>query len=152
MKTENITNKGVKIMDGIRDRNTENPYMEIKWYLSDILEEYEDLTKDECIEVLELMKGSHDYDNGITWEIIDNCVEIVKTNKEESKNWYFSFGVDHIPYNKNYVKIHGTCNETRDKMFEKFGKRWCFQYPNLNGENSLNADKWGLTELLIEEI
>lgn len=65
------------------------------------------------------------------------------------KMWYFSFGVAHYPYNKNYVALYGTCDETRNKMFEYFGKRWAMQYDSIE---RLNPSEWGLTELNIETV
>ena len=67
--------------------------------------------------------------------------------KMDRKMWYFSFGVNHFPYNKNYVKLYGTCDETRDVMFKHFGKRWSMQYGSLD---KWNPEKWGLTELKID--
>lgn len=98
--------------------------------------------------------GNDIFENIVTDTDIDSndelkTITVLSFSGQPRINWFFSFGVDHIPYNKNYVKIYGTCKEARDKMFKKFGKRWCFQYPNLNGKNSPNADKWGLTELNI---
>jgi hypothetical protein len=67
---------------------------------------------------------------------------------EEEQNWYFSFGVSHIPYEKNYIKIFGTCDSSREKMVSLFGSKWAFQYESLE---KLNPEKWGLTELEITQ-
>ena len=67
---------------------------------------------------------------------------------KEEQNWYFSFGINHHPYEKNYVKIFGTCDSSREKMVSLFGARWAFQYESLE---KLNPEKWGLTELEITQ-
>ena len=73
----------------------------------------------------------------------------VERDKEEiPQYWYFTFGVGHYPNQKKYVKIFGTINETRKRMFDRFGGRWCMQYKN---RYDFNPEKWGLTEL-IEEV
>lgn len=42
-------------------------------------------------------------------------------------NWYFTFG-NGQKYAGRCVRIFGTFSSTRDKMFEKFGDKWAFQY------------------------
>lgn len=47
------------------------------------------------------------------------------------KDYIFTFGVDKDIYGDNaghYVKIHGTYDSAREKMFEMYGKNWAFQY------------------------
>jgi len=41
--------------------------------------------------------------------------------------WYFTFGGCHSTPNA-YVKIYGTFSEARQKMINKFGVKWAFQY------------------------
>lgn len=41
--------------------------------------------------------------------------------------WIFTFGSGQQHAGK-YVKIRGTHNQARKKMFEKYGEDWCFQY------------------------
>lgn len=41
--------------------------------------------------------------------------------------WIFTFGGGQ-PHAGKYVKIRGTHNQARKKMFEKYGDRWGFQY------------------------
>jgi len=41
--------------------------------------------------------------------------------------WYFTFGCGQKHAGK-YVKIMGTFNQARHKMFDKYGKDWGFQY------------------------
>lgn len=42
--------------------------------------------------------------------------------------WYFTFGTDERGLQNSYVKIEGTFDEAREKMFEAFGDQWAFQY------------------------
>lgn len=44
-----------------------------------------------------------------------------------SEYWIFTFGSGQEHAGK-YVKIRGTHNQARKKMFEKYGKDWGFQY------------------------
>ena len=42
----------------------------------------------------------------------------------------FTFGFNH-KYPNGYVKVYGKDkSECRDKMFEKYGSKWAFQYDN----------------------
>lgn len=46
----------------------------------------------------------------------------------EEKQWYiFTFGYSQQHQNQ-YVKIYGTYNSARQKMFDKYGNKWAFQY------------------------
>jgi len=47
--------------------------------------------------------------------------------KEKPGWWYMTFGwtQKHAGF---YVKIYGTFNEARKKMFDKYGREWSFQY------------------------
>lgn len=47
--------------------------------------------------------------------------------KEKPKWWYMTFGCGQ-KYAGYYVKIYGTYNQARKKMFDKYGKEWSFQY------------------------
>jgi hypothetical protein len=70
---------------------------------------------------------------------------------ELPQDWYFTFGYDHYHpttgerLHKSYVRIHGTCDSTRDKMLAAFGQFWAFQY---TGEQKpKRIDKYGMTEV-----
>lgn len=65
-------------------------------------------------------------------------------DKECEKDWFFTFGVDHCPYNRKYVKIFGTYGVAREIMASYFGTKWAFQYDDIK---KLNAPKWGYTEI-----
>lgn len=41
--------------------------------------------------------------------------------------WIFTFGCGHYHAGK-YVKILGTFSEARQKMVDKYGRNWAFQY------------------------
>lgn len=46
----------------------------------------------------------------------------------ESKKWYiFTFGVGQ-EHEGHYIKIYGTYDSAREKMFEMYGDKWAFQY------------------------
>lgn len=56
--------------------------------------------------------------------------EELKKKQEEYRNcewWIFTFGVGQ-EHGGRYVKIHGTFEEARQKMFDEFGTKWCWQY------------------------
>lgn len=50
-----------------------------------------------------------------------------KLPKEKEKNWIFTFGCGQ-EHAGCYVRIKGTYGSAREKMFERFGDKWCFQY------------------------
>jgi hypothetical protein len=71
---------------------------------------------------------------------------------EEEQNWYFTFGFGQR-HNGKFVKIFGTCDSTRKKMFEQFGDKWSFQYPPKRWvvDGVSQEEKWKYKELKIEE-
>lgn len=46
---------------------------------------------------------------------------------EREQWWYFTFGCGQ-KHARHYVKIFGTFDEARKKMFERYGAEWAFQY------------------------
>ena len=47
---------------------------------------------------------------------------------DEKEQWYiFTFGVGQ-KHAGHYVKIYGTFWTAREKMFERYGRDWCWQY------------------------
>lgn len=66
------------------------------------------------------------------------------------QNYYFTFGVGDEENAYKYVKISGTDDSAREKMFKNFGPKWAFQYSE---EKFLELRKNGrfinLTELKI---
>lgn len=73
------------------------------------------------------------------------------TQPEQPQDWFFTFGYDHThpdtgeSLGNSYVRIHGTCDSTRDQMFEAFGNRWAFQYPA--EKKAERIDEFGMTEV-----
>ena len=63
--------------------------------------------------------------------------------------YYFTFGVGQ-PHAGKFVKIRGTFEESRQKMFDKYGDRWAFQYSEVEWRRykSIHVD----TETLLEVI
>lgn len=68
----------------------------------------------------------------------------------EPRDWFFTFGADHTHpdtgqrLGRAYVRIHGTCDSTRDAMFAAFSNRWAHQY---HSAERAGVDKYGLTEV-----
>lgn len=46
---------------------------------------------------------------------------------DDRQFWIFTFGVGQ-KYEGRYVKIFGTFSEARNKMVDKYGLTWAFQY------------------------
>lgn len=56
------------------------------------------------------------------------CDNKLPNRKKEKENyWCFTFGYGQ-EYAGHYVKVKGTYGEARQKMFDKYGDKWCFQY------------------------
>jgi hypothetical protein len=72
--------------------------------------------------------------------------------KESAQDYYFTFEMSHEHGNR-YVKIHGTFNEAREKMFARFGDKWAFQYNIAQWvtHGVSQAELFGLTELKLED-
>ena len=77
-----------------------------------------------------------------------------KRKIKSEQNWYFSFGSGQV-HNGRYVKYFGTQGETRDKMFDAFGQKWCMQYSEEQWNNPREgfhrgktlAEVWGWKEI-----
>jgi len=72
-----------------------------------------------------------------------NGVMMERKTKERELDWIFTFGHGQQHF-KCYCVIHGTFISAREKMFEHFGPKWCFQYTS---KEAAGVDKWNLTEL-----
>ena len=57
--------------------------------------------------------------------------------KEEEKYYIFTFGVGQ-KHGGYYVKIKGTYEGARQKMFDRYGKEWAFQYSEEQWQDWLN--------------
>ena len=51
---------------------------------------------------------------------------------QNNEYWIFTFGCGQLNSGK-YVKVYGSYEEARRKMFAKYGNMWAFQY---------SAEKW----------
>ena len=51
--------------------------------------------------------------------------------------WIFTFGTGQ-EHGGHYVKIYGTHNEARNKMIERYGVKWCWQYSSKEWEDIKN--------------
>lgn len=70
----------------------------------------------------------------------------------KDKQWYiFTFGSGQ-PHAGEYVRIYGTYGSARDKMFEKYGDRWAFQYTEEGWKEWEDRRPSFLEETLLEEI
>ena len=67
--------------------------------------------------------------------------------------WFvFTFG-DGQPHAGQYVRIWGTYTEARQKMVDKYGREWAFQYTNEQWQDWLHKKPiWLPAETLLEEI
>ena len=78
------------------------------------------------------------------------------TFDDSPRDWFFTFGADHTHpdtgqrLGRNYVRIHGTCDGTRDEMFAAFGNRWSHQYSTRDKARCI--DEYGLTEVPMPEV
>ncbi len=77
------------------------------------------------------------------------CDNIVPEQKEET--WIFTFGANQ-QHAGHYVKFTGTFEEAREKMLQKYGYEWGFQYSEEEWEELENNPNrwWKLETELIE--
>jgi hypothetical protein len=72
-----------------------------------------------------------------------------RIDPDEPRDWFFTFGFDHTHpttgqrLRKSFVRIHGTCDSTREQMNAAFGNRWSNQY---HSAERAGVEKYGLTE------
>jgi len=59
--------------------------------------------------------------------------------------WYFTFPQHQEKLKNKYVKIAGSHQETRNKMFKKYGNNWAFQYRADDFKDQI--EEFNLTEL-----
>lgn len=63
--------------------------------------------------------------------------------EEERKPWYFTFGYGHQQQNC-YTTFHGTHEEARQKMVDKYGLKWSHQY---SSKEAAGVNEFNLTEI-----
>lgn len=70
-----------------------------------------------------------------------------------SEKWYiFTFGVGQL-HGGRYVKVKGTYDSAREKMIDKYGIEWAFQYSEEEWNDWLERKpKWVPTETELEVI
>lgn len=70
----------------------------------------------------------------------------------EAKQWWtFTFGYGQ-QHEGMYVRIYGTLNSARRKMFERYGSEWAFQYSEREWRNWEDRRPAYIRETLLEEI
>lgn len=65
--------------------------------------------------------------SGYPLESDADALGVAATGPDEREWWIFSFGTGQPLYDR-YVKMHGTCDGTREVMFRHFGREWSRQY------------------------
>lgn len=76
---------------------------------------------------------------------------------EMPADWFFTFGPDHKhpvtgeSLGGKYVRVHGTCDGTREAMFAVFGNRWASQYTPATDFAYL-VKRFGWTEITMPEV
>lgn len=70
---------------------------------------------------------------------------------EEKQWWTFTFGYGQ-KYEGMYVRIYGTFDTARRKMFERYGAEWGFQYNETEWRNWERRRPKYIHETLLEEI
>ena len=78
------------------------------------------------------------------------CNNYIRAKDEEEK-WIFTFGSGQR-YQGHYVVMTGTYYEAREKMVEKYGDKWGFQYSEQEWEEMENdPNRWWPLEIPLEE-
>lgn len=73
------------------------------------------------------------------------------TTPEAPRDWIFTFGPDNLhpvtgeSLGRNFVRINGTCDGTRERMLSTFGRNWSSQYTEESG--MAKVERWGWTEI-----
>ena len=70
---------------------------------------------------------------------------------EEKQWWTFTFGYGQ-QHEGMSVRIYGTFDSTRDKMFERYGSEWSFQYNEAEWKDWEEKRPRYIIEALLEEI
>ena len=74
----------------------------------------------------------------------DNCIP-------EEEEWIFTFGYDQ-EHAGHYVIFSGSYGEARNKMCEKYGNKWAFQYSKKEWDEMANdPNRMWLMEKPLEE-
>ena len=68
----------------------------------------------------------------------------------KTKKWYFTFGFGQVHENCYHVIEAESYGEARDRMVEKFGLKWAFQYSEEQWtleDGRTQAETWNLREI-----
>lgn len=64
----------------------------------------------------------------------------------ESRKWWFTFTLGDATYGGGcYAVFEGTYKEAREKMGERFGDKWAFQYESAE---AAGVEEWSLREVM----
>lgn len=63
--------------------------------------------------------------------------------------WYFTFGMGQ-QYVSYYVKLKGTQEETRKKMFSMYGSTWSTQYSHKRW--TMRTDRWDKNDKTMADV
>lgn len=82
---------------------------------------------------------------------LEEMCDLMCDNKlPEKENWIFTFGYGQQHEGK-YVRVTGTRSEAREKMFNKYGPEWAFQYSEEEWAEWERRRPEYLAETLLEE-
>lgn len=70
---------------------------------------------------------------------------------EEKQWWTFTFGYGQEHEGK-YVKIYGTYDSARKKMFKQYGQEWAFQYSEAEWQEWEQRRPMYIVETLLNKI
>jgi len=64
----------------------------------------------------------------------------IKKKLEKRQNWYFTFGSGQA-HNGCYIRLFGTQEEARKRMFDAFEDKWSMQYSEEQWNNPSESSK-----------
>lgn len=72
---------------------------------------------------------------------------VIIPDTEKPQDWFFTFGTNSSRA-KNFVRVHGTQAEAREKIVSTYGAAWAFQYSSMQ---TAGVEKWQLIEIPLGE-
>ncbi len=93
------------------------------------------------------------YDECEYYSTVDDVCNVIDYPALQCEQWWYcTFGCRQKHAGK-YVKVRGTFNSARKKMFDKYGAEWSFQYSEEEWEKIKNdPDRWWPMEEELEVI
>lgn len=70
-------------------------------------------------------------------------MQIDPADRNKERTYYFTFFQGH-KYANHYVEIHGTYDNARKEMMERFGGEWAYQYYS---KDDAGVDDFNLTKI-----